>query len=159
MELSEWLARRAGLAGKKLDGALKMCADNWIETVSDAADFCFSKSAGQLRPSRLVIAHTPRYDRSTRTWLLRSHGEMSRRRVARDVCAALVALHGARLSCGGHIYASNVAVLPQTGEAVLCTFGACAGDPCVPDTVPPDAWAALAQPPDRACKQLIDGGL
>ena len=35
MELSAWLGRRAGLAGKKLDGALKMCADNWIESISD----------------------------------------------------------------------------------------------------------------------------
>ena len=35
MKLAEWLEHRAGLKGKKLEGAVKMCEDNWIETVGD----------------------------------------------------------------------------------------------------------------------------
>ena len=35
MKLAEWLERRAGLKGKKLEGAVKMCEDNWLETVGE----------------------------------------------------------------------------------------------------------------------------
>ena len=35
MKLAEWLEHRAGLKGKKLEGAVKMCEDNWLETVED----------------------------------------------------------------------------------------------------------------------------
>ena len=35
MKLAEWLEHRAGLKGKKLEGAVKMCEDNWLETVGD----------------------------------------------------------------------------------------------------------------------------
>ena len=35
MKLAEWLQHRAGLKGKKLEGAVKMCEDNWLETVGE----------------------------------------------------------------------------------------------------------------------------
>ena len=35
MKLAEWLEHRAGLKGKKLEGAVKMCEDNWIETLGE----------------------------------------------------------------------------------------------------------------------------
>ena len=35
MKLAEWLEHRAGLKGKRLEGAVKMCEDNWLETVGD----------------------------------------------------------------------------------------------------------------------------
>ena len=35
MKLAEWPEHRAGLKGKKLEGAVKMCEDNWLETVGD----------------------------------------------------------------------------------------------------------------------------
>ena len=35
MKLAEWLEHRARLKGKKLEGAVKMCEDNWLETVGD----------------------------------------------------------------------------------------------------------------------------
>ena len=64
MKLAEWLEHRAGLKGKKLEGAVKMCEDNWLETVGDlrvlvTRDVEFEKTFPQtmLRTAILISVH------------------------------------------------------------------------------------------------------
>ena len=49
MKLAEWLEHRAGLKGKKLEGAVKMCEDNWLETVGDLRVLTLEKNATQFK--------------------------------------------------------------------------------------------------------------
>ena len=49
MKLAEWLEHRAGLKGKKLEGAVKMCEDNWLETVEDLRVLTLEKNATQFK--------------------------------------------------------------------------------------------------------------
>ena len=51
MKLAEWLEHRAGLKGKKLEGAVKMCEDNWLETVGDLREIIFSRISSSHAPS------------------------------------------------------------------------------------------------------------
>jgi len=44
MKLAEWLEHRAGLKGKRLEGAVKMCEDNWLETVGDLRVLALEKN-------------------------------------------------------------------------------------------------------------------
>ena len=48
MKLAEWLEHRAGLKGKKLEGAVKMCEDNWLETVGDLRELESNKEQFNL---------------------------------------------------------------------------------------------------------------
>ena len=49
MKLVDWLKDRAGLTGKKLQGAFKLCADNWIETVSDLRELADEDNKEQFK--------------------------------------------------------------------------------------------------------------
>ena len=44
MKLAEWLEHRAGLKGKRLEGAVKMCEDNWLETVGELRELSLEKN-------------------------------------------------------------------------------------------------------------------
>ena len=48
MKLVEWLEHRAGLKGKKLEGAVKMCEDNWLETVGDLRELADESNKEQF---------------------------------------------------------------------------------------------------------------
>ena len=49
MKLAEWLEHRAGLKGKKLEGAVKMCEDNWLETVGDLRELADESNEKQFK--------------------------------------------------------------------------------------------------------------
>ena len=48
MQLSEWLEHRAGLSGRKLDGALKMCDLNYVDNVSDLRELVEDEESKEL---------------------------------------------------------------------------------------------------------------
>ena len=48
MKLAEWLEHRAGLKGKKLEGAVKMCEDNWLETVGELRELADESNEKQF---------------------------------------------------------------------------------------------------------------
>jgi len=111
---------------------------------------------------RLVTFHTDQRERLSHA-LLSQLNARTRRRIARDVCAAVVAMHDVNLSCGGDITLSDVALsatptiddfrlsFPPAREAFLCCVGAPLGDMCAPlRASAPDAWASLPPPPEAA---------
>ena len=49
MKLAEWLEHRAGLKGKKLEGAVKMCEDNWLETVGELRVVALDENEKQFK--------------------------------------------------------------------------------------------------------------
>ena len=49
MKLAEWLEHRAGLKGKRLEGAVKMCEDNWLETVGELRELADESNKEQFK--------------------------------------------------------------------------------------------------------------
>ena len=49
MKLAEWLELRAGLKGKRLEGAVKMCEDNWLETVGELRELADESNEKQFK--------------------------------------------------------------------------------------------------------------